>query len=62
LDLRTLRENAGLSQPQLAVAAGVSVRSVWKAETGKEITRLIAAKICKVFGVEPEQVEGLKFK
>ena len=44
-ELRTIRQSEGLTQPQLAVAAGVSVRTLERAENTTDIKTVTANKI-----------------
>ena len=58
-NLRTIRNNQGLTRSQLAVKAHVGERTIARAETGKPVRRLTIAKICTALGVTIDQVDEL---
>jgi transcriptional regulator with XRE-family HTH domain len=58
-DLKTLREKAGLSQPQLAAKAGTSTSTIWRAERGQPISSLNANRIARALGIDLSLIQGL---
>lgn len=59
MNLRTIRKNKGLSRMELAYKAGVSEKTIFRAETGQPVRRVTLARICSVLGVIVDEVEGL---
>jgi transcriptional regulator with XRE-family HTH domain len=57
LTLKQLRLKSGLSQPQLAMMAGVSTSTIWRAERGQSIAKLNQHRIAQVLGVNPSEIE-----
>lgn len=47
--LRELRIKAGLSQPQIANAAGISVRTISKVEKGRDVAPTTRSKIFNAY-------------
>ncbi len=61
--LKRLRESRGLSQPQLAESAGVSVGAVRNWEQDRRLPLLeTAIKIAAVLNVSLDELAGLKSK
>lgn len=60
MNLRQLRKNKGMSRTELAYKAGVSEKTIYRAETGQPVRRETLARICKILEIGIEEVEGLK--
>lgn len=55
-DVRTLRNRLGLTQPELAVQAGVSISSISRMESGKKPNKSTLKLVAAVLGVAPEAI------
>lgn len=60
--LKDLRLDRGMTQSQLATAAGVNIRQIQKMESGEiqpeNITLGTALRLAKALGVEPDDLIG----
>lgn len=60
--IRTLRQEAGLTQAQLAASSGVNVRQIQKLESGEidpaNMSLANAVKLAAVLGVQPADLLG----
>lgn len=50
--IRERREELGITQGFIAKKTGVTTRSIYNVEQGKDSTTLVVAKICEVLGME----------
>ena len=57
--LRAARENAGLSQLQLAIRAGISPQTVSRVERGREPTWSAGLRIAEELGVDVSALRAL---
>lgn len=58
-NIRELRVRQDLSQSALAALAGVSKQTIFRAEAGRPIHRVVAQAICQALQVSLDQVEGI---
>ena len=59
--LEVWMKSQGLSDTQLAAAAGLSVDVIRKAKAGKKISAETALKIMDVLGITRNDIEGLNY-
>lgn len=58
ITLKAARVNANMSRKDVAVALGVSVKTVWSWENGKTRPNLkYVERICKLFGCSYDQIQ-----
>lgn len=51
LKIREMREAAGMSQPRLAAAAGIALRTLTYAESGRDVRLSTALAIARALGI-----------
>lgn len=54
--VKDLREAKGLTQEQLAAASGLTVKTVWRAEAGYNITMRTLERLAKALQVDIREV------
>ncbi|MBQ1436063.1 MAG: helix-turn-helix transcriptional regulator, partial [Clostridia bacterium] len=56
--LKEYRESLGMTQSELAAAAGVTMRTLQNYEAGRSYPKnqAVVMKLCDVFGCEPRQL------
>jgi transcriptional regulator with XRE-family HTH domain len=54
--IQLLRDARGWTQQELAQAAGYSIKTIWKAESGRRLKRQTLADIAEALGVGLEDV------
>ena len=57
--IRLLREARCWTQQQLSRAAGYSIKTIWKAESGRALKRQTLADIAVALGVQTEDIARL---
>lgn len=57
--IRLLRDARCWTQKQLAIAAGYSVKTIWKAETSHALKRQTLSDIAQALGVKTEDIARL---
>ena len=57
--IKLLRDARCWTQDELALAAGYSIKTIWKAETGRPLKRRTLADIAQALGVPIEDIAKL---
>lgn len=60
--IRELREQANLSQMQLAIKAGVTIPVISRIENGHLVSRSSFLHVCRALGVDPDTVTGVQIR
>ena len=57
--LRALREQRGWSQEDLGRLAGMSTRTIWRAEHGEPVSLVTVRRLAAIMGLTPEQMAAV---